>query len=503
MSNIRRQSIISSVIVYVGFALGFLNTYLFTREGGFAREDYGMTGVFISIANVMYSLSSVGMQAYILKFYPFYKSNLEEKENDMISWALLTSLVGFALVVCGGLIFKGWVLQQYAVNSPKLVKYYFWLFPFGLGLTYFSLLEAFAWHFQKSILTNFLREVLFRLLTTLLIVLTFLGIIKSFDLFIKLFACTYLFLAGILALFLIKSGHLHFTFTISRVTRKFYRKIRSLALFIWSANFSLTISQFVDSLLIALLLKDGLAYAAIYTLAQNIASLIQAPQRGIITASIASVAQAWKEKDLPRIGRIYHRSSINQIIFAAAMFTLIWMNFADGVFTFHLQKEFLDAKMVFLYIGLMRIVDMGTGVNSQIIATSNFWRFDFLTGIILIVITLPLNYFLVKQLGVTGPAIANLMSMIVYNALRYIFLYRKFGLQPFSVESLYPFLLAIAGYLICTWLFANQQGLAWIILRSLVFLAIYIPAILLLNVSPDIIPVYRTVLKRLGLRKDQ
>ncbi len=502
MSNIRRQSIISSVIVYAGFALGFLNTYLFAREGGFAREDYGMTGVFIAIANVMYSLSSVGMQAYILKFYPYYRTQLREKENDMITWALLTSLVGFALVVCGGLIFKGWVLKQYAVNSPKLVQYYFWLFPFGLGLTYFSLLEAYAWHFQKSVLTNFLREVLFRLFTTLLIVLTFAGIIRSFDLFIKLFACSYLVLAVILAFFLFRNGKLHFNMKVSKVTRRFYRKIRTLALFIWSANFTLTLSQVFDSLVIALVMKDGLAYAAIYTLAQNIASLIQAPQRGIITASIASVSQAWKEKDLPRIGRIYHRSSINQIIFSMGMFTLIWMNFTDGVFTFHLQKEFLAARQVFLFIGLMRIVDMGTGVNSQIIATSTYWRFDFLTGVVLILITLPLNYLLTKQIGVIGPAIANLVSMVIYNTIRYVFLFRKFKLQPFTIESVYPFLLAVAGYLFCNWLFGNQIGLVWIFLRSILFIAIYLPGILLLKVSPDIIPVARTILKRLRLLKD-
>ncbi len=35
MSQIRKQSIISSVVVYIGFALGFFNIYLFTRSGGF------------------------------------------------------------------------------------------------------------------------------------------------------------------------------------------------------------------------------------------------------------------------------------------------------------------------------------------------------------------------------------------------------------------------------------------------------------------------------------
>ncbi len=68
MSSIRRQSIISVGIIYVGFAIGLLNTYFFTREGGFTEAQYGLTGIFIAIANIMYSFANLGMQAYIYKF---------------------------------------------------------------------------------------------------------------------------------------------------------------------------------------------------------------------------------------------------------------------------------------------------------------------------------------------------------------------------------------------------------------------------------------------------
>src|SRR6185436_9092810 len=233
----------------------------------------------------------------------------------------------------------------------------------------------------------------------------------------------------------------------------------------------------------------------------NVASLIQAPQRGIISSSIAALSRAWKDKDMEKINRIYHRSSINQIVFSAGMFVLIWINFTDGVFTFHLQKDYVEAKNVFLFIGLMRIVDMGTGVNSQIIGTSTFWRFDFLTGVILLIITLPFNYILTKTLGVIGPAIANLAALSLYNFIRYTFLYRKFGMQPFTIKSLYPLLLALTGYSICHFLFNNQQGFGWIVIRSTVFCLIYISGLLALKVSPDIIPVWQSLLRKVRLRR--
>ena len=73
------------------------------------------------------------------------------------------------------------------------------------------------------------------------------------------------------------------------------------------------------------------------------------------------------------------------------MFSLVWLNFTDAVFTFHLQSGYLDAKWIFFYIGLMRIVYMGTGLNSQIIGTSTLWRFDFITGMILLMSLLRLT----------------------------------------------------------------------------------------------------------------
>ena len=82
MSTIRRQSILSSFIVYFGFALGFFNTYLFTREGGFTREEYGLTGTFIAFANIMYAVAGLGMPGsqilikYFGKVFPAFAGDV-------------------------------------------------------------------------------------------------------------------------------------------------------------------------------------------------------------------------------------------------------------------------------------------------------------------------------------------------------------------------------------------------------------------------------------------
>ena len=497
MSTIRRQSIISSGLVYFGFALGFLNTFFFAKS--FSPTQYGLYGIFMAIANIMYSFGNLGMQAYIYKFYPYYNDNLPPEKNDMMSWALLNGLLGFIGVMIAGWIGKDLVIRKFDAHSAELVTYYYWIFPFGLGLTLYSLLEAYAWQLKRSILTNYLREIQFRAFTTLLILLTLTGVLASFDTFIKLYAFTYLLLAGVLAVCLIKARQLHFVFSPSRVTKKFLPRIRSLALLSWSGGVVFTLSNFFAHVVIAAVVPGGLAAVAVYSLATFIGSLLQAPQRTIISASIAPLSRAWKDKDYGKLKRIYHRSSINQLIFSVGVFVLVWVNFTDGVLFFHFQKIYLDARPVFLFVGLKLIVDMGTGLNTQIIGTSTFWRFDFFTGVILVVLTLPLNYILAKEKGAIGPAIADLITFAIYNGIRCIFLYRKFGMQPFTMKSLYALGLGLTGYLVCHFLLLDFHGFWGMTLRSLVFLGIFGTGVVGLRLSEDVMPVWNTVRKRVGL----
>ncbi len=501
MSQIRRQSIISSLLVYFGFALGFLNTYLFTREGsGFTKEEYGLTNLFVAIAILMFSLSNLGTTAYIYKFFPYYNDRLKKKENDQFAWALLLSIIGFTMTAFVAYFFKDVAIRKFGHNSALFIHYYYWIFPFGLGLTVFSIMESIGWQFKRSTTTNFLREVLFRGFTTILITCSIIGLIKNFDLFIKLYAMTYLMIALILMIHLIIKNEFSICFKVSIITRKFRKKILALLAFVYGGSLVFAVSMVFDTFLIASVL--GLEKVAIYSLAQNIASIIQAPQRGVISSSVAGLSKAWKDKNLQKISTIYKQSSINLLIFSVAIFSLLWLNFSDGVLTFKMQKGYMDAKWVFLFMGMMRIIDMGTGVNAQIIATSTKWKFEFYTGMILVCITLPLNYILTKNyFGVMGPAIANLISFTIYNAIRYWYLKKKFNLEPFSIKSLYTLLLGGACLLVCEILFSRQQGLPWLFIRSISFIVLYGSGTLLLQISSDILPIWQTLKKKTGLSR--
>lgn len=485
------------MVIYFGFAVGLLNTWFFGKEGLFTSTQYGLTSIFISIATMMMAFAGFAMPSYIYKFYPYYKDHLPRRKNDMLSWALLICTVGFGLVIVAGIAFKSLIVRKFGEHSPELLKYYDWIFPLGFGLTLYTIMEAYTQNLGKPVLTNFLKEVLWRLFTTVLILLFVAGIISSFDLFIKLYAFTFPGIAIVLFAYLVFAKKVHFTFQPSKVSRRYFKRIVAFCLFVYSAGLINTISQVFDSIVIASILPDGLGKAGIFGLATIMTSVIQVPQRSIISTSIPHLARAWKDKNRELLQKIYERSSINQLVFSIGIFLLIALNYREAIVVFDLKRDFLLGFNAFIFLGLTRVIDMGTGVNAQIIGTSNYWRFELISGIVLLVLMLPLTIILTRQYDILGPAIANLVSISIYNILRIVFLWKKFKLFPFTIQSVYTVLLGAACSAGCYLVFRNIHGFGGLVLRSIVFTVIYGASAVYLNLSPDIRPVLNTIKNRL------
>ncbi|MDQ6845806.1 MAG: polysaccharide biosynthesis C-terminal domain-containing protein, partial [Bacteroidota bacterium] len=134
----------------------------------------------------------------------------------------------------------------------------------------------------------------------------------------------------------------------------------------------------------------------------------------------------------------------------------------------------------------------------QIIGTSTFWRFEFVSGMILLSLAIPLNYILVKQFGIIGAGYSNVISFTIYNVIRIIFLKRKFNMHPFSIKTLYSIILALISFIICYFAFHNLHGFFAIVLKSIVFIAIYAGTIFYFDLTPDALPVWDTIKRRTG-----
>jgi O-antigen/teichoic acid export membrane protein len=363
-----------------------------------------------------------------------------------------------------------------------------------LGLLLFTLLEGYSWVLQKTVLPNFLRETGMRLFTTLFILLYFFRII-NFHVFMMLFSMLYLLIAIVLLLYLIRAGQFHFTLKASRVTKKFRKKMLNMQLLMFGGIIVTSIGQTIDGMIISSLL--GLTPNAIYSLALYTANLIQIPQRSMQTISMGVLVRMWKDKNMPEIKRIYERSSINMLLISLFIFGNILLNITDGLQVFHVQDKYSAGIPLLLVFGIIRIIDAGTGVNAQVIAASNFWRFEFFSGVIMLALRIPLSYIFIKNYGIIGSAYGDIVSLTVYNFIRFEFLRRRFRMQPFTVQTIYSILLAALAYFIAYFLLRTQSGWFAIIARTIIFSGILVGSTFLFKLTPDAMQLVNVAKKRL------
>ena len=487
MSTIRKQAITSSLLLYVGFAIGAINIYLYTKNGAFTKDQFGLTRLFFDFATNIYAFATLGSLTVIYKFYPRYSDNLPDRENDLITWGLCTALVGFIIIVGVGIVYQPFMIRKFSRGSQLFLDYYFWVFPFGFGLLMFSILEALAWLLQKTVVTNFLKETLLRIFTTILIVLFYAKII-NFSLFICLFSCLYLLIFVILLLYVIKQKKFYICFKVSRVTKKFWKKMLWMQGLMFSGTIITALGSTVDGILIGGLVNIG--SAAIFTLAQYMANLVQVPQRSLQSITIGAIARAWKDKNHAEVHRIYSRSCINMLLASLFIYGNVVLNAAGTIHALNLQASYLAGIDAMIILGLVRIIDAGTGVNGIVILTSSHWRFDFYSGLVMIVLILPTNYFLIKQYGIIGSAYAQLISFIIYNFIRFEFIRRKFNMQPFDMKTVLTLLLTGAAFGLAYWV--GSFFIRWeaIIVKFILFSGIMIAGIFTFELSPDAIQLW-------------
>jgi O-antigen/teichoic acid export membrane protein len=501
MGEIRKQAIISSIVIYIGFLIGFVNTWFFIKSGqqAFTPAEYGLTRLFFDVGSLMYAIAALGVIPVVYKFFPYYHHHLPQQKNDLYTWSVAVTLIGFILVILSGLLFEPIIVRKYSERSILFVDYYHWIFVFGFGILMFNVLEGFSLTYKQSVLPNFLRETVMRSITLLLILAYFIGIL-NFDQFIKAFAFQFLIIALILGYKLRMKNQWPLQFKFSKVTIRYKKQIFTLSALSYGGAIIMILSQVADSIIIASISPKGIHDAGVYNLATYIANLIQVPQRSIIAATIPILSLAWKSKNTGEIQRIYERSSINLLLIGLFIFIGIWLNIKEAFQLLGIQSAYQAGIEVVFILGISKLIDAGTGINAQIIGTSSKWRFEFLTGVILIILFLPLNYVMIKEMGLIGSAYANLISFSVYNLIRFIFLWKKFNLQPFNKKTLLSIILGIAGFVIAKYATQHLDGWLGIITRSSLFALIFISGIFMMKLTPDAMQLYEVIRKKLKVK---
>lgn len=493
MTTIRRQSIFSLVFIYAGFLIGALNVLvLFPKY--FTPEQFGLTRLLLEVSLLLSTLCAAGMVPVSIKFFPFHKQYLQGRKNDLLFITLLVTGVAVLLLMIAMPMLKPMIIRKFGYRSPLFVEYFELLYPLTIGMTFFSLFEGFAWILRKTILSNFLKEFLFRALTTFLIFAWIMGLIPGFPGFAKLFSLTYLPPLLILVYFIMKTGEFPLHFQVSPVTARLGKKMAGFGLAFFASSTLNALAKTNDSIIIASQSQNGLTDTAVFNIATYLITLMEVPQRSLTSAATPQIALAWKDRNMERLKSIYRKTALNLMVIGMGLISLIWINIGELVDM--LGPVYSPIATLILILGVAKIIDMGTGMNSQILMLSKHWKIDLFSNMLFVVISLVLNYLLTRKLGVLGPAWGGLIAIVFFNGLRFTAIWKIYGLQPFTWNHLKVILLALSCLAICLLLPSMGNWYLNIILPSIAFMALYGFAIIKFKVSSDIDELVRLALKR-------
>jgi O-antigen/teichoic acid export membrane protein len=132
---------------------------------------------------------------------------------------------------------------------------------------------------------------------------------------------------------------------------------------------------------------------------------------------------------------------------------------------------------------------MATGLNSEILVGSKYYRYDLAFFIFQTLMLIIANAILIPLYGYNGAALAMLVALATYNFIKFWFIYSKFGLQPFTANTLKVIALLIVTYGISRMIPVSNASL-WLTLmgiaaKSIVIVGVFVGGVLGLRISED------------------
>lgn len=482
MGIVRKQSIYSSIFTYIGFGIGAFNV-LFLFPKFFTTEEFGLTRLLLDIALLYATFCTFGSLPITLKFFPFYQTYLPPKKNDLSTLTILMSIIGCLIFIAFSIIFKDLIIRKYHARSPLFTAHYHLLYPLTISITFFYLFESYLWTLKKTVTTNIAKELLLRVFVTFSIALYLFKLIDIEQFFI-LFSISYIPSILMLLWAIKKSNKFNLVFKISTVTKRLKYKMFSFAFFILSGNVLNVLSKTIDTIIIASQSTNGLTDAAIFTIPTYIITLMDVPLRSISSISIPILSEAWKEKNRSKILMLYQKTSLNLLLIGLLIFGTIFLS-SDNMVSY-LGSTFAPIKEIILILGIAKILDLGSGLNSQILLLSKYWKIDFITNIFFVICAIPLNYILIKSNGVIGAAYANLIALTFFNLIRFFYIWKLFKMQPFSIKTVWLILISCGCFLLIYFIPSIINIYIDTVVRSILFVSIFSYCIIKLNISEDI-----------------
>jgi O-antigen/teichoic acid export membrane protein len=484
MGIVLNQSLKNTIITYIGFAIGGINTiYLYPVFLG--ATFYGLTNYVTSCANVIMPLFAIGMQNTLVKYYSQYNTN--EERSRFLSFTVLFPLLSIIPFLLLGLFFYNEIVF-FLSKENAIVKNYIWLIPIiGLSMAYFEIFYAWARVHMHSVFGNFIKEVGLRLFSLVLL----LGVYYNWltvEGFVYATAVLYI-LAFLVTMF--------YAFRIQKPTFQFTIPANTKEILIYT--FYIILSGSVANLLLdgdKMILNQYMKIEniAFYSVATYIALVISVPSRAMHQIVYPITAKLMHENKHDELNSLYKKTSINLQMVGGFVMLCIFVNI-NQLYEM-VPKEYSGGIMVVFMIGLSKYFDLILGNNNAIIFNTKYYKTVLFLGVALVVLTVALNMVFIPIFGIIGSAFATLLSITLYSLAKLLFVVKKLHLYPFTNQTLHSLGITFIVFLLFYFWQFPFHPIVGIVLKSFLVTVVYIYANYKFVISVEINQVLDKLIKK-------
>jgi O-antigen/teichoic acid export membrane protein len=355
-----------------------------------------------------------------------------------------------------------------------------------------AVMEAFSRSLLKTVVPNLLREVMARLFLSVLVLLYFTETI-SFDQFILGSVISYLIWLLILMFYLWQQGELSLQTNFNSLDQKKLPELVKYSLLSFAGMAGLILIGKIDSMMVSAMI--GFSANAIYTTAFYMATVIEIPKRALSQIAMPLISRAFERNDIKEVASLYRKTSINQLIIGSLLLIGVWINL-DSLFALMPKGEvFAVGKWVVIIVGAGKLVDMLFGPSSEIIVLSKYFKFNIVLILILAVLIVVSNNLLIPRYGIVGAAWGAAFALVSFNAIKYLFIYSKYKIQPFDINTLKVLIIASIVLTANYFSYRSDSIMLDILLRSALTTLLYSGLILITKVSPEANELYNRGLR--------
>ena len=431
MGIVARQSIKGTIATYVGVAVGIITTF-FIQTKALQPEQIGLIDVLLQCSILFSGLALLGTTSSAMRYYPFFKDE-EQRDHGFFGWTLLVPLAGFAIFLLAFFVFKTPIVNYFSKDSAMFGEYVNFVIPLAFFMLYISVFETNSNLLLRIVLPKFVREVGLRVGTLVIYLLYYYKVI-DFDGVIVAFCVLYGLATLINIVYLLSLKRVSFKIEWSYLKPQLKRDFMFYTLFMLTAALAGNVIPMLSKFFVAGV--SGFRLAGVFTIATNIAAVVEMPYRSLGAISRPHISNAMAKQDVKAADALCKNVALHQFIAGSLVFFLIWINI-DYLFDLLPNGDIYRlGKWAVLILSLSRLVYSTFAVTTTVLSYSKYYYYSLAFTIILATISFGLNAWWVPRWDINGGALANAVSYLIYFILLLAFIRWKIGVNLLSVKLL-------------------------------------------------------------------